>query len=43
MKFQNASRQAPVVETLLPLSTIAPEPGRAHRKKPNPRGRRWNT
>lgn len=28
MKFLNASRQAPVVETLLPLSTVAPEPGR---------------
>jgi F-type H+-transporting ATPase subunit gamma len=28
MKFLNAARQAPVVETLLPLSTLAPEPGR---------------
>ncbi len=26
MKFINAARQTPVVETLLPLSTIAPEP-----------------
>jgi F-type H+-transporting ATPase subunit gamma len=31
MKFLNAARQAPVVETLLPLSALAPEPGR---KKP---------
>jgi F-type H+-transporting ATPase subunit gamma len=28
MKFLNASRQAPVAETLLPLSAVAPEPGR---------------
>ena len=28
MKFLNAARQVPVVETLLPLSTLAPEPGR---------------
>jgi F-type H+-transporting ATPase subunit gamma len=28
MKFLNAARQMPVVETLLPLSTVAPEPGR---------------
>jgi F-type H+-transporting ATPase subunit gamma len=28
MKFLNASRQAPVVETLLPLSSLAPEPGK---------------
>jgi F-type H+-transporting ATPase subunit gamma len=28
MKFLNAARQAPVVETLLPLSSLAPEPGR---------------
>lgn len=28
MKFINAARQAPVVETLLPLSSLAPEPGR---------------
>jgi F-type H+-transporting ATPase subunit gamma len=28
MKFINAGRQAPVVETLLPLSSLAPEPGR---------------
>lgn len=27
MKFLSASRQVPVVETLLPLSTLAPEPG----------------
>jgi F-type H+-transporting ATPase subunit gamma len=31
MKFINAARQAPVVERLLPLSSLAPEPGR---KKP---------
>ena len=36
MKFLNASRQAPVVETLLPLSSLAPEPGR---KPPSPSGR----
>jgi F-type H+-transporting ATPase subunit gamma len=29
MKFINAARQSPVAETLLPLSTIAPEPGKA--------------
>ncbi|MSQ94673.1 MAG: ATP synthase F1 subunit gamma [Gemmataceae bacterium] len=38
MKFINASRQAPVVETLLPLSSLAPEPGRKvvteEKKKP---------
>ena len=28
MKFINAARQAPVVETLLPLSSLAPEPGK---------------
>ena len=28
MKFINVARQAPVVETLLPLSSLAPEPGR---------------
>lgn len=28
MKFFNAARQAPVVDTLLPLSSLAPEPGR---------------
>lgn len=28
MKFLNAARQTPVVETLLPLSSLAPEPGR---------------
>ncbi len=28
MKFINAARQVPVVETLLPLTTLAPEPGR---------------
>ena len=37
MKFVNAARQAPVVETLLPLSTVAPEmrtrAGRCDRKK----------
>lgn len=33
MKFLNAARQTPVVETLLPLSTVAPEPGR-HDKVP---------
>jgi F-type H+-transporting ATPase subunit gamma len=28
MKFINVARQAPIVETLLPLSSLAPEPGR---------------
>jgi F-type H+-transporting ATPase subunit gamma len=28
MKFINVARQVPVVETLLPLSSLAPEPGR---------------
>ncbi len=28
MKFINAARQVPVVETLLPLSSIAPQPGK---------------
>src|SRR5208282_4858962 len=28
MKFLNAARQVPVVETLLPLSSLAPEPGK---------------
>lgn len=28
MKFLTASQQVPVVETLLPLSTVAPEPGK---------------
>ena len=28
MKFINAARQTPVVETLLPLATVAPPPGR---------------
>jgi F-type H+-transporting ATPase subunit gamma len=28
MKFINVARQAPMVETLLPLSSLAPEPGR---------------
>jgi F-type H+-transporting ATPase subunit gamma len=28
MKFLNAARQMPVVETLLPLAALAPEPGR---------------
>src|SRR5262245_45164705 len=28
MKFINAARQVPVVETLLPLTSLAPEPGR---------------
>ncbi len=28
MKFLNVARQVPVVETLLPLSTLVPEPGR---------------
>ena len=37
MKFQNASRQAAVVETLLPLSTLAPEPGRS-RQEAKPAG-----
>jgi F-type H+-transporting ATPase subunit gamma len=31
MKFLSASRQAPVVETLLPLSAVAPEPGEPQR------------
>ena len=36
MKFINAARQAPVVETLLPMSTLAPEPGR--KSPPSPSG-----
>jgi F-type H+-transporting ATPase subunit gamma len=36
MKFINAARQAVAVETLLPLSSLAPEPGR---KAPTPSGR----
>jgi F-type H+-transporting ATPase subunit gamma len=28
MKFVNAARQTPVIETLLPLSSLAPEPGK---------------
>ena len=38
MKFYNAARQAPVVDTLLPLSSLAPEPGRkaAVEEKKNP-------
>ena len=28
MKFINVARQSPIVETLLPLSSLAPEPGR---------------
>ena len=38
MKFLSASRQMPVVDTLLPLSSLAPEPGRRvaieEKKKP---------
>jgi F-type H+-transporting ATPase subunit gamma len=37
MKFLNAARQAPVVETFLPLSTVAPERGR-HAPKEAPAG-----
>src|SRR5947209_8316200 len=36
MKFLNAARQAPVVETLLPLSALAPEPGRHTAKEAKP-------
>jgi F-type H+-transporting ATPase subunit gamma len=28
MKFLNAARQAPIVDTLLPLTSLAPEPGK---------------
>jgi len=35
MKFLNAARQAPVVETLLPLSSLAPDP-----RRPSPSGGR---
>ncbi len=38
MKFINAARQAPVVETLLPLSSLAPEPGRSAPASPSGRG-----
>ena len=38
MKFLNPARQAAVVETLLPLSTIAPEPGRHAPKEVKPAG-----
>ncbi len=38
MKFLNAARQAAVVETLLPLSTVAPEPGRHAPKEVKPKG-----
>jgi F-type H+-transporting ATPase subunit gamma len=38
MNFQNAARQAPMVETLLPLSTIAPGPGRHAPKEVKPAG-----
>src|SRR6185295_9258758 len=34
MKFINAAKQVPVVETLLPLSSLAPDPSR-----PSPSGR----
>jgi F-type H+-transporting ATPase subunit gamma len=37
MKFINAARQMPVVETLLPLSSLAPEPGRPA-KNEEPKG-----
>ncbi|MBI2808819.1 MAG: ATP synthase F1 subunit gamma [Planctomycetes bacterium] len=36
MKFLNAARQAPVVETLLPLTTLAPVPSR--KSPPSPSG-----
>jgi F-type H+-transporting ATPase subunit gamma len=36
MKFVNPSRQVPVVETLLPLSTLAPEPGKPAPAQPGP-------
>jgi F-type H+-transporting ATPase subunit gamma len=38
MKFLNAARQAPVVETFLPLSTVAPERGRHAPKEAAPAG-----
>ena len=39
MKFLNAARQVAVVETLLPLSTIAPEPaGHAPNRETKPAG-----
>jgi F-type H+-transporting ATPase subunit gamma len=37
-KFESSSRQMAVVETLLPLSTIAPEPGRHAPKVAKPAG-----
>jgi F-type H+-transporting ATPase subunit gamma len=37
-KFLSASRQVAVVETLLPLSTVAPEPGRHAPKDAKPAG-----
>jgi F-type H+-transporting ATPase subunit gamma len=40
MKFLSASRQTPVVETLLPLTSLAPEPSRkAAQAPPSPSGR----
>ena len=36
MKFLNAARQTPVVETLLPLSSLAPEPGRRAEPREGP-------
>ena len=38
MKFQSASRQAPVVETLLPLTTLAPEASRNAPQEIKPAG-----
>ncbi len=36
MKFHNAAHQAPVVETLLPLASVAPEAPRHKPKRPEP-------
>jgi F-type H+-transporting ATPase subunit gamma len=38
MKFLNPARQVPVVETLLPLSALAAEPGRQAAKQAKPAG-----
>jgi F-type H+-transporting ATPase subunit gamma len=40
MKFINVARQAPAVETLLPLSSLAPEPGRRAEPREGPVGAR---
>ncbi len=39
MKFLSASHQVPVVETLLPLSALAPQPGKPAAKQEPPTGR----